>query len=137
MKLMAKVFIELEDDYVLGPGRLELLKAIRDLGSLRKAAQHFGMSYRWAWGRLDNTEKQMGVSLLARTDDVVRGRPKQLTPEAIELIAWADETTARVEETLREMEGKMPAFLRKAGQDKAAKSSGKTPSTTKKPFVLD
>lgn len=141
MKLSTKIFIEADHNYVFGPGRLALLKAIRDLGSLRKAAQHFGMSYRWAWGRLDEAEKEMGVTLLARTDDVVRGRPKQLTQEAFELIAWADETKSRVDSVLREMEEKMPDFLQKNGQGKGQsappKESGTSGQSSKKNFTLD
>lgn len=137
MKLSTKIFIESGDDYVLGPGRLALLKAVRDLGSLRKAAQHFGMSYRWAWGRLDDAEKKMGVTLLARTDDVVRGRPKQLTQEAIDLIAWADKTANKVEGVLRKMEQEMPDFLQKA-RPQVKDNGGKTSSaSTKKNFILD
>ncbi len=134
MKLLAKTFLELHDDYVLGPGRLALLKAVRDLGSLRKAAQHFGMSYRWAWGRLDSAEMKMGVTLMARTDDVVRGRPKQLTEDAMELIAWADEIDRRVAEVLREMEGSIPDFLKNATSTKPPKSTKKK---SKKNFTLD
>lgn len=140
MKLSTKIFIESGDDYVLGPGRLELLKAVRDLGSLRKAAQHFGMSYRWAWGRLDDAEKRMGITLLARTDNVVRGRPKQLTQEAIDLIAWADKTSARVETVLREMEEEMPEFLQNARAHALAdspKTSPSLPAPSKKTFTLD
>lgn len=137
MKLSTKIFIESEDDYVLGPGRLALLKAVRDLGSLRKAAQHFGMSYRWAWGRLDDAEKQTGITLLARTDNVVRGRPKQLTQEAVELIAWADKTEARVGEVLREMEAEMPQFLKNARKQAKGGSSKVSAASSKKTFVLD
>ena len=137
MKLSTKIFIESEDDYVMGPGRLALLKAVRDLGSLRKAAQHFGMSYRWAWGRLDDAEKQTGITLLARTDNVVRGRPKQLTQEAIELIAWADKTEARVNEVLREMERQMPKFLKNARPQNKEGSSKASASSAKKNFTLD
>lgn len=133
MRLLAKLFIESDDDYVFGPGRLALLKAVRDLGSLRKAAQYFGMSYRWAWGRLDSAEKKMGIALMARTDDIVRGRPKQLTDEALALIAWADETNDRVAAVLSEMEKNMPPFLKKALADSSSKPSGRS----KKNFTLD
>lgn len=112
MKITAKVFLEVNDEYVFGPGRLALLKAIREFGSLRKAAKHFGMSYRWAWGRLDKAEKFFGIPLLTPGDESVSGRPKTLSAEALELIAWSDSVDAQVEAILIEAQKNMPAFLK-------------------------
>ena len=37
------------DTIVLGPGKADLLEAVRDTGSLRRAATGLGMSYMRAW----------------------------------------------------------------------------------------
>lgn len=111
MRLAAKFFLEHNDKLVFGPGRLELLKAVRDLGSLRKAAQKLGMSYRWAWGRLNNAEKELGRPLLVRTDEPVGGRPMVLTPEAVEIIDWFTVVEKNLLKALRQADKTMPAFL--------------------------
>jgi len=41
--------IDLAKDASLGPGKVRLLEAIRDSGSLSQAARDLGMSYRRAW----------------------------------------------------------------------------------------
>lgn len=95
----------------MGPGRLELLRTVKELGSLRKAALKLGMSYRWAWGRLNKAEEQLGFPLLVRTDEPVGGRPMVLTPEAEELILWFDEVKKNMADALSDMDKTMPSFL--------------------------
>ncbi len=111
MDLIAKIFFRSHDNYVFGPGRKELLAAVEELGSLRKAAQKLGMSYRWAWGRLKKAEEELGVPLLLRTEESVGGRPKVLTPEARELLAWYAAMEKSVQDALAEAEKKRPPFL--------------------------
>ena len=45
-------------------GRAMLLLKIEEHGSLRKAAEDLGMSYRAAWGKLRKTEAILGVRLI-------------------------------------------------------------------------
>lgn len=115
--LSAKLFMETDGTYVFGPGRLALLKAVRDLGSLRKAALHLGMSYRWAWGRIKTAEAHLGVPLLA-SDSSSGGRSKSLTPEAAELIAWFDATERELDKLLRAADKSMPDSFAKARSQK-------------------
>ena len=111
MQLSVKIFLQHGGQYVFGPGRLELLKTVKELGSLRKAAQRLGMSYRWAWGRLNNAEKELGKPLLVRTDEPVGGRPMVLTPEAEELIVWFAKVEKDLQKALRQADKSMPDFL--------------------------
>lgn len=111
VKLSAKIFLESKDKFIFGPGRLELLRTVKELGSLRKAAQKLGMSYRWAWGRLNNAEKDLGFPLLVRTDEPIGGRPMVLTEEAIQLIAWWSGVEKSMEKTLRQAAKNMPPFI--------------------------
>jgi len=41
--------IDFAEHSSLGPGKIRLLEAIRDSGSLSQGARHIGMSYRRAW----------------------------------------------------------------------------------------
>ena len=55
-RMRLHLWLENEDGLLFGQGRMELLARIRDLGSLRKAAEALGMSYRAAWGKLKATD---------------------------------------------------------------------------------
>lgn len=112
MNLSAKLFLEDCEKYVLGPGRVELLRSVKELGSLRKAAQKLGMSYRWAWGRLNDAEKALGVRLLAH-DERSGGKAKTLTAEAFELLAWYDSIDRHVKDILDNAVARQPEFLGK------------------------
>ncbi len=112
MKLSAKIFLEDHQRYVLGPGRMALLKATESLGSLHKAAQAMGMSYRWAWGRLKTAEKELGLTLLTQEGTPGRGKVKILSPEARELIRWYAELESRIEALLAESAARRPPFLK-------------------------
>jgi len=112
MKLSAKIFLENQQSYVLGPGRMGLLKDTAALGSLHKAAQAVGMSYRWAWGRLRTAEKELGISLLTQEGEPGRGKAKILSPEARELLEWYSEMEKKIESILDESEARCPSFLK-------------------------
>lgn len=56
-KIKSRIWIELEDKVVLGQGRVALLKAIEQTGSLSKAAKQVQMSYKKAWKLIDAMNK--------------------------------------------------------------------------------
>lgn len=111
MNLSAKLFLEDRDKYVLGPGRVELLRSVAELGSLRRAAQKLGMSYRWAWGRLNDAEKALGILLLAQ-DSASGGKAKTLTAEGRALLAWYDAVEKSMAVILAEAGANRPDFLK-------------------------
>ena len=47
--LVVRFRIDFGEDSSVGPGKISLLEAIRDAGSLSKGARSIGMSYRRAW----------------------------------------------------------------------------------------
>lgn len=112
MKISTKIFLEENHSYILGPGRLDLLKATGELGSLHKAAQAMGMSYRWAWGRIRDSEKDLGVPLLTQEGDGGRGKPKVLSVEARELLQWYAEMEERISAVLEASVAQRPEFLK-------------------------
>ena len=112
MKLSAKIFLEDHQKFVLGPGRMALLRATATLGSLHKAAQAQGMSYRWAWGRLRTAEQELGIPLLTQEGAPGRGKAKVLSLEARELLEWYTELENKVESLLAETMAKRPSFLK-------------------------
>lgn len=65
--LRLRVWIEEQQELYIGIGSTLLLKKIDELGSLKKAAEELGMSYRRAWGKLKKTEKRVGKKLVTKT----------------------------------------------------------------------
>lgn len=58
------LWLESGESVYFGMGRVMLLDRIEEYGSLRKAAESLGMSYRAAWGKLRATEEALGVELV-------------------------------------------------------------------------
>jgi len=71
----AKVWLSHEGKPVLGAGKVELLLAIDEAGSLQKACKKLGISYKHAWNILKNINERLGEDVV-RT---VRGGKEQGT----------------------------------------------------------
>ena len=50
---------------IIGEGRLKILRAIRETGSIMKAAQALGHSYRNVWAKIKDAEDHCGFKLVA------------------------------------------------------------------------
>jgi molybdate transport system regulatory protein len=57
-KIKSRIWIEADGNILLGEGRVNLLKAIDEEGSLTKAAKSLGMSYKKAWSLIDAVNKR-------------------------------------------------------------------------------
>ncbi len=64
MEIKAKFWIENKGEVVLGGGKTALLLAVDKLGSIQRAADEFGMSYRHAWGATRRIEKRAGFKIV-------------------------------------------------------------------------
>ena len=91
-----KLWLQQENKILLGLGRAQLLKKIEELGSLKKAAEHLGMSYRAAWGRIKRTEEAMGFALLEAADTKREGcRLSPAGSEAVKaFLVWYEDVHA-------------------------------------------
>lgn len=91
-----KLWVEEDGKVLFGGGRLELLKAVVNSGSLAAAARQMNMSYRAAWGRLRASEKRLGFPLVERSD--TGRREVQLTPQGSSMLAQFEEFEKQAEE---------------------------------------
>ena len=66
MKPKLRVWVTFGDDLKFGDGRARLLERVEELGSLRKVAREFEMSYRNAWGYLRELESAAGFKFVER-----------------------------------------------------------------------
>lgn len=89
------LWLENGGELYFGMGRAQLLILVDRLGSIKKAAEHLGMSYRAAWGKLQQSERALGVKLLVQHGAKREGL--RLTPEARSLVDAYQRWFAEVE----------------------------------------
>ena len=73
MRPKIRVWVTFGDDMKFGDGRARLLELIDARGSLSKAAEELEMSYRNAWGYLQDLERAAGFQFVER---MAGGGPK-------------------------------------------------------------
>lgn len=81
----SKIWLESNGEVIFGGGRLALLEAIEETGSILQATRKLGISYRGAWGKINATEERLGIKLLERQPGG-RQSGARLTPEAQEIL---------------------------------------------------
>jgi molybdate transport system regulatory protein len=67
--LRLHIWFEAQGGVFFGHGRAQLLDYIDQYGSLKKAAEMMGMSYRGAWGKIKRTEEILGFKLIDKTSN--------------------------------------------------------------------
>jgi molybdate transport system regulatory protein len=68
------------DEIAVGPGKIELLEAIAETGSITAAAKELGMSYRRAWLLVDTMNRCFSGRIVETEAGGNRGGGTQLTP---------------------------------------------------------
>lgn len=79
-----------QDGPKLGRGKVQLLEAIRDQGSISAAARSMGMAYRHAWVLLDELNRCFAEPVIEASTGGPRGGGARLTPWGEELIERFD-----------------------------------------------
>ena len=81
LTIRSKIWIEDEQgEVVFGTGRLRILNAVDEHGSILGAAKALGMSYRAVWGKIKATEERLGQSVLEKHTGGAEGGGSKLTP---------------------------------------------------------
>lgn len=108
MKIHFKVWFEKNNAQVLfGEGRLQLLRAIADQGSLAQAAKKMEMSYRAAWGRLKASEDRLGFPLTEKDSALGKRGGLRLTAQGRELLEKYQTVHQALEELVAQLEKKL------------------------------
>jgi molybdate transport system regulatory protein len=81
LKIKSKIWIEdQEGKAVFGAGRMRILSAVEEHGSILAASKALGMSYRAVWGKIKAAEERLGQPILEKQTGGVRGGGSTLTP---------------------------------------------------------
>ena len=70
----------------IGPGKIALLEAIAETGSITSSARKLGMSYRRAWLLVEETNRCLVRPAVATATGGQRGGGTTLTPIGVELV---------------------------------------------------
>ncbi len=102
MQIKSKVWLEKDGELVFGTGKLIILKAIAETGSINQAAKKLNMSYRHAWSYIRSVEKRIGRPLLVKVKGGKSGGGAMLTVYAKNLI----EKFEKLEEEVKDFTNK-------------------------------
>jgi len=95
----------------IGPGKIDLLEAISRSGSISRAAQELGMSYRHAWLLVDSLNNSFTEPVTTSSVGGAGGGGVKLTPFGADLIRSYRVAGRRIETLVRT---EFEDFLRKA-----------------------
>ena len=124
---MARVRLRIylgEDERKLGPGKIQLLEAIREHGSISAAARSMGMAYRHAWELVDDLNCCFQSPVVAASTGGRAGGGAEITPFGEELIrrfhAMERATRRAIGRDLDALDAKLAAGARdtRAGKDR-------------------
>lgn len=90
-KIKSRIWIESENNVLLGEGRVHLLKAIQETGSLSKAAKSLKISYKKAWQLLDSVNKSAKKPVTINSIGGKGGGGAELTEYGKSLVEAFDE----------------------------------------------
>jgi molybdate transport system regulatory protein len=80
------VRVDFGSDRALGPGKIRLLEAIRNTGSISQAGRSLDMSYRRAWLLVDDMNRCFREPVVTTQPGGAHGGGAALTPFGLELI---------------------------------------------------
>ncbi|MBC3759651.1 LysR family transcriptional regulator [Hyunsoonleella sp. SJ7] len=90
-KIKSRIWIESDQNVLLGEGRVHLLKAIQETGSLSKAAKSLNISYKKAWQLLDSVNRAAKKPVTINSVGGKGGGGAELTDYGTSLVKAFDE----------------------------------------------
>jgi len=95
--LKLRIWLEREGKFIMSEGRADLLRKIKETGSLAKAAHEMGMSYRHAWGIVHRIAQNSGGKIAESSRGGKIGGVTKLTPFGEELLMEYDNKAASLQ----------------------------------------
>ena len=99
-----KVWLEKDGEIIMGMGRDKLLREIEKTGSISKAAENLGLSYKKAWEYIKVMEERLGEKLVETKRGGYKGGGSKLTESAKELLKEFEKILEKCEKTKRRLE---------------------------------
>jgi molybdate transport system regulatory protein len=110
------VRVDFGADRALGPGKIRLLEAVKNFGSISQAGRALDMSYRRAWLLIDDMNRCFREPVVAAQPGGAQGGGAALTPFGEQLIetyrAIETRATAAAKQQIHELEASLRARAR-------------------------
>ena len=103
MEPRVKLWLERDGRIVMSDYRLRLLRFVEETGSLAEVAEWMGLSYRRAWGKIKELERNLDLPLVQSAVGGAGGGHTQITAEGRELLRRYAEFQRRAEEAVQEV----------------------------------
>ncbi|WP_369114939.1 winged helix-turn-helix domain-containing protein [Edwardsiella tarda] len=89
--LLVRPRVYINDNISLGPGKIDILRAIDGFNSLSAAAKDLGIPYKRAWLLVDTLNKGIGKPVVTSATGGAKGGSTVLTPLGRKILHWYDE----------------------------------------------
>ncbi len=106
-----RIRVVLEPDIAIGPGKADMLEAVRETGSIAAAGRSMGMGYKRAWSLVDALNHEFREPLVAAAKGGARGGGAHLTPLGEEVLTRYRRIEAITEEAAAEEMAALRAAL--------------------------
>ena|GEM_PF-586270 len=103
IKARQKIWLEKNGKLVMGEGRLKILQAIQETGSISEGARILGMSYTKAWALIRSVEKAAGRKIVERKAGGEGGGWAKVTPYGKALLKYYDKLNTLASNILKEL----------------------------------
>lgn len=104
-QVSTKVWLDLGEGVAFCHGKADLLAAIESCGSINRAAEQLGMSYKRAWQYLRQLERRLGEKVLDTSIGGVGGGGSRLTEAGRDLLTRYGDAKRQVQESLAQSVG--------------------------------
>jgi molybdate transport system regulatory protein len=101
----AKLWLEKNSRFIIGAGRAEILRKIKETGSLAKAAKSMSMSYSHAWSEIRDISDAAGGQVVETSRGGASGGNSRLTELGEELLKTFDDELEKLDRHLAKQNG--------------------------------
>ena len=104
-----RIWLQYQEKVFLAPGKAELLEQLDKTGSLKKAAESMGMSYRKAWYSIQQVNANAPKPVVSISRGGAHGGSSHLTDYGRKLVDFFKEVCSDCNDFLAEQLKKMPS----------------------------
>jgi molybdate transport system regulatory protein len=105
--------VRLGDSVLIGPGKLDLLRAVAEHGSISGAARAQGMGYKRAWSLLDELQRAIPTPIIETAAGGSKGGGATVTMAGLALLEHYDELERACREAAAPALKKLDRLLRR------------------------
>lgn len=105
--------VRLGDSVMIGPGKIELLRAVAEQGSISGAARALGMGYKRAWSLLDELQRAIPTPIIETAAGGSKGGGATVTAAGLALLEHYDELNRACREAATPALTKLSRLLRR------------------------